>query len=142
MTDERLAELMVKVADGLADAAEQTELDAHLADHPALREELAMHEKLNAITDGWVHRLRHDLRDDAARHRVGPRLWVGLGATLLLLGLGILTGGGVVELLLDPEAPDWVKVGTGAVAAGSVMLLAAVGWRRLTRRDPYQEVIR
>lgn len=144
MTDERLAELMVKVADGLATPAERAELDAHLADHPALEKELQMHKKLNAITDGWVHRLEQDLRDDTTRKRMLPRLWLGTGVTLLLLAAAVVMGGVGVELFLDPEAPWWLKAGVGSGMAGAVMLLAGIGGHRLAnyKNDPYTEVIR
>ena len=144
MTEETLATLMVKVADGQASSVERDELMAFIHDKPDLLKELQMHESLKGLTDDWVHRLEQDLRDDQARRSFLPRLWSGLGVSLVVGGLAVLTGGSVVELLLDPEAPWWMKLGMGSFFGGGVMLLAGLILHRLrtAKSDPYTEVIR
>jgi len=144
MTEETLEMLMVKVTDGVATPAEYETLMAYLAEHPELAKELEMHRTLRAITDGWVHRLEQDLLNDRYEQRALPRLWTGLGVTLFLEGTAVLLGGGMAELLADPEAPLWVKLGLGGLGAGCVMLVAGMAWRRwmMFEQDPYTKVKR
>ena len=142
MTDEALEILMVKVADGEATEDERDVLMAYLATRPELARELQMHKELNSITEGWVSRLEQDLRDDELRRSLLPRIWSTIGVTLVVVGMAVLTGGGVVELMLDPGAPWWVRLGMGGLAGGSVMLLAGLVARRVSQRDPYSEVVR
>ena len=64
MKEERLEALMVKVADGVATAAEQAELQAHLDADPerrtVLEAELHAHRALGAVTEAWSQRLVAD----------------------------------------------------------------------------------
>ncbi len=144
MTDERLAELMVKVADGAATGAEREELMAWIADKPALRAELDAHRALKATTDGWMARLEADLMEDRARAS-GPRKAIGgAGVWLLVAGLAVLTFASPVLAIQDPEVPLGIKAGMGLTFAGAAVLLTAVIVGRLKDRksDPYTEVIR
>ena len=86
MSDERLAELMVKVTDGVATAMEREELMSHLKDRPGLLRELEAHAALKAVTDGWVERLQLDLVEDGHREGSMTRLEQGVGVTLFVLG--------------------------------------------------------
>ena len=110
---------------------------------PDLVEVLARHRGLKAVTDGWVARLDADLAQDEAAAAPSRRIaQAGVGA--LVLGMAILTGGGLTEVLLDASAPMWLRGSVGLIAAGSVVLL---GWAVFFRvktgaRDPYKEVIR
>lgn len=144
MTEERLATLMVRVADGLATHAEQRELQAHLQQHPTLVEELEAHVQIKAVTDQWVRRLDVDLAQDRHAEKTSTQVEARVGLALLFVGVGILGGFGLTELFLDPEAPLWLKVGLGAVLSGTLVLLISVVRARLAARkyDAYTEVIR
>lgn len=142
MNEETLERLMVKAADGEATPKEYEALMAYLVEHPELERELDMHRELNAITEGWVARLEQDLRDDEGRRRGLLGLWSGLGITLILGGMAVMLGGGMVELMIDPEAPLWLRLGVGSLIGGTVMLLGGAVVRRLWHDDPYAGVIR
>ncbi len=144
MSADRLAELMVKVTDGVATPAEKEELMRHLRDHPDLMRELEAHAAVKAVTDGWVERLQLDLAEDRHRKSTLTRLEGGLGATLFVLGISLLSGWGVFALMMEPDAPWWAKAGTALLVAGTLLLLAsAVRWRMSTvGSDKYTEVIR
>ena len=144
MTDDRLAELMVKQADGLATPDEQEELMAMIERHPELREELAAHAALTEVTSAWVERLQVDGLDDAWSSSPVTRGERSLGLFLVLGGVGLLTGFGLWEMLLDPAAPWWVKAGTTMVVVGvGLMLVSVVRWKWMTRgADRYSEVVR
>jgi len=143
MSEERLAELMVKATDGLATEAELMELEGLLDGAPELRAELEAHKALGRVTDTWAERLVADAREDGWMDSVFTRSerWLGLG--LIVAGTGLLTGFGLWELLLDPEAPWWVKAGTALLFAGfAVLTTSVVRWKWQQGRDPYDEVIR
>ena len=144
MKEERFEELMVRVVDGVATAAERDELMNHAVSQPELQKELEAHMALKAVTDGWVDRLEVDLVED--RQRVHPlsRWERGVGWSLFLVGLAVLLGFGISELVLEPEVPHWVKLGVGGLFSGCGILLASVvRWRLATSKsDKYNEVIR
>lgn len=142
MTQERLERLMVAVVDGVATPKEQAELSAHIKTRPELAEELESHMSVKSMTDGWVSRLDLDLAED--RHRAGARLDARLGVSLLLAGLAVMMGFGVVEAMLEPEAPMWLRLGMGLSLGGSLLLLVAViRWRLATwKSDAYKEIVR
>ena len=144
MTDERLATLMVRVADGLATPAERRELDSHLRQHPNLSQELEAHMQIKAVTDQWVSRLDVDLAGDKHQAKASTQLEARLGLALLFVGVGILGGFGLAELMLDAEAPLWARLGTGATLGGLLVLLLSVIRARLAtiKHDAYTEVIR
>ena len=60
MNDQRIAELMTLVTDGLATEAERSELLRHVEANPDLRDELDAHLRIKAISDQWVERLNLD----------------------------------------------------------------------------------
>jgi ferric-dicitrate binding protein FerR (iron transport regulator) len=144
MTPERLEELMVRAVDGLATPAEREELMAYVTAHPEHGTELDAHRAIKAVTDGWVARLDVDLAVDANRTSTVSRIEGGLGMGLLLAGLAIFGGFGLTALVLDPEVPAWVKLGTALCCSGGLVLLLAAVRRRLTTMpsDRYNEVIR
>ena len=143
MNEERLERLMVQVVDAVATAAEREELMAHVVDRPDLAEVLAKHRALKAVTDGWVKRLDADLAQDEAAAAPSQRL-AQLGVAALVSGVAVLTGGGVVELFLEPTAPAWLRLGVALSAGGTVVLLGWAAYFRMKtgKRDPYNEVIR
>lgn len=144
MTEERLEMLMVKATDNVATSTEREELMAYIADKPALQKELSMHEGLKAVTDGWVHRLEVDLANDRYHRESLTVWWTNLGLTLFLGGTAVLLGGGMAEVLAEPDVPMWLKVGYSGMGAGFLVLLAAViRWRVTTaKHDKYTEVVR
>jgi anti-sigma factor RsiW len=144
MTEQRLEELMVKMTDQVASAAEREELMAYLVDHPELRAELESHQALMAVTDGWVQRLDADLAEDRFARKTAPRIVQRLGLVLLVLGFLGLTGFSLVEAFQDPELPTWAAGALGLCLAGLVLFLgSAIHWRLSTHsHDPYKEVVR
>ena len=62
LSEERLAELMVKVVDEVASPAEREELMSYLVSHPEERAELDAQRAIRAVTRGWGARLEADLR--------------------------------------------------------------------------------
>ncbi|MCB9741327.1 MAG: hypothetical protein H6740_01760 [Alphaproteobacteria bacterium] len=144
MTEQRFEELMVKVADGAASAEEERELSAWLATHPEAAAELEQHKQLVAMSRGWLERLELDRVQDAQAARPAARLEQRLGLALVVLGFAVLTGFGLVEALLDAEAPLWLRAGLGLAGSGTLILLFQVArqrWEAL-RSDRYEEVIR
>ena len=144
MNESRLEELMVKVTDGVATGAEREELMAFIADKPELRRELESHQALKAVTDGWVERLELDLAEDRLREH-GTNRWLnGLGVVLFVASIAILTGWGLVEGMLDADAPMAVRIALGAMGASFILLLVGgLRWRMaVAKSDKYTEVIR
>ncbi len=144
MTEERLEILMVKVVDQIADPAERQELMAHLITRPDLQVELDAHLALKATTDGWMERIGLDALIDAQARDPVRRVERAVGLSLLVGGGALLGGFGLIELLLLPTAPLWIKLGTSGVLAGLAILLFSVVRGRIAtaRDDRYSEVIR
>jgi ferric-dicitrate binding protein FerR (iron transport regulator) len=144
MHDEATEALMVKVVDGVATPAEREALMRLATQDPELRRELERHQALKALTDGWVERLEHDLAQDTFAASKAHQSIQTLGILIATLGLAILTGGGIYEGLVDPEAPTWLRLGLALWGGGGVMLIVyAIYWRVTTyASDPYTEIIR
>ena len=79
MTEEQLAELMVKAVDGIATPAEKEELMSHIADKPDLYREYESQASLKAVTDGWVQRLELDVVETPTSARKSASSSVGSG---------------------------------------------------------------
>lgn len=143
MTEDRLAELMVKVTDGLATPSESAELSAHLASHPELAAELDAHVALRVTTDALVDRLHLDADLDALEASSSNRALQSTALALVLGGTLVLGLGASTTLLMDPELPWWLKAGFSLLGAGGLLFtgLAARAWWT-SRSDPYNEVIR
>ena len=142
MREERMEELMVKVADGEATPAETRELDDLIEQRPELAGELEAHMNIQSITDGWSQRLELDLVEDAQKKQRSAENWIGV--TLFLAGCSVLSAFGLVELVVDPEVPIWLKTGYGLMGAGTVLLLLSAIRHRLatSKKDKYTEVQR
>ncbi len=140
--NQRIEELMVLAADGNASDEELKELEVHLKQNPELSKELSAHKEIKTITDNWMKRIKVDLVEDTQRE--SRNLEQNFGALLFVLGMAILMGFGLVEGLLDPEAPVWLRIGLGLVIAGSVVLLYSVFRQRqqTLKNDKYTEIIR
>jgi len=144
MSEDRLAELMVKVVDGVATPAEREELMTVAVADPALMHELESQQAFKATTDGWMARLEADLMVDRDRASPVRNVERGLGVALILVGIALVWGWGWVELIMDPSAPLPIRFGIGAMFAGGLLLLfhvVRVRWLS-GERDPYKEVIR
>lgn len=144
MNEQRLAELMVRVADRMASPAEQDELNAYLVEHPELQQELDAHMQIKAITDKWVERLDLDLVEDRVQQSPTARLERNVGTALVVSGVGILGGFGLIEFLSVAEAPLWARLGLSLAVGGVlVLLISVIRWRLATHKsDAYKEVIR
>jgi hypothetical protein len=138
LSEDRLAELMVKVVDEVASPAEREELMSYLVSHPEERAELDAQRALRAVTRGWGARLEADLRahQGAAWQLTAQRV----GLALLLGGLALLLGFGLVEATLDAGAPWPLRLGVGAIVGGLVLSLGGLAAQRLNHHDPYDDV--
>ena len=144
--NERWRQLLAGYVDGELTPQERAEVEQALAEHPELRQELEEFRRLKEVTGMMRYA---DLPDE-----VWERYWESLyrklerglgwilfsvGAIVLLLFGGFLA---LKELLTDPMAPLWVKVGVSALTAGGIILLVSYGRERLFayRRERYREV--
>lgn len=142
--DEKTEILMVKVTDNTATAAEREALMDWLQDKPELARNLAQHQALKALTDGWVERLEVDLQAD--RHAQAPSTrWIHrAGFTFLLLGILSIYGQILWDSLMTPAVPTLVRLGLIGTLLGALILLASLIFSQLRNRktDRYKEVIR
>ncbi len=136
--------LMMKHVDGVITAGEAATLDDHLASCEACRAELADYEEQKAVTDLIRERMQLDAALDGYWGGVYNRLEQRVGWVLILLGAAILCGFGLVQLVLSPDVPLWIRLGVGCLGAGSlVLLISVIRWRIVTgKKDRYTEVIR
>ena len=141
MSENRIAELMVRVTDGVASASEEEELGVYLNKDSSLREELEAHMQMKAISDRWIERLALDKESPRGGEDNPVRY---LGATLFIAGWAILAGFGLVEILMSRDEPLWVRVGLGSMIAGAMMIFTSLLIDRIKNRkkDKYTEVIR
>ncbi len=74
------------------------------------------------------------------------RTGMGVGQVLVILGLILVYGVGgywlIVEVIMDPEAPLWLKVGMPAIVIGFTILFFTVLVQRMkaARTDKYTDV--
>ncbi|MBK9371242.1 MAG: hypothetical protein IPO67_27120 [Deltaproteobacteria bacterium] len=138
LSEERLAELMVKVVDEVASPAEREELMSYLVSHPEERAELDAQRAIRAVTRGWGARLEADLR---ARQASSWQLTAQrVGLALLIGGVALLLGFGLVEATLDAEVPWPLRLGLGALISGLVLTMGGLAAQRLNHHDPYDDV--
>ncbi len=135
MTDERLATLMVKTVDGVCTPAEKEELMSYVADHPELAAELEDQLAAKTLTDGWLERLQGDL--EPKRDPVS-----GAAAWMVAAGVALLSCWGLVEVLVASDVPMAIRTGSALTLAGSVLLVGNLVRKRVTEKDPYDEVVR
>ena len=142
--DERAEELICKVVDGCATAAEEEALRAMSRNDPEVREEWEQQEKAaTAIRSVGLPELQDEVAEAFARG-VYNRIECRVGWVLIVAGLAALTGFILYEILTEPEVNSVFRVGLAAVLIGFVLLVSGV-WRcrrRLARSDPYKEVLR
>ena len=144
MERSRYEQLMVKVVDATASAVEREALMTYLSAHPDLARELEQHRALSAISQGWVKRLEADLTEDRLQANVGVRFFGWVSSSLFIFGVVVLSFGGFIAPLFDPETPAWVQLGLFTMGVGSVLgLIWAISYAITSRKnDPYKEVIR
>lgn len=136
--------LMMKRVDGVLGDGEEARLQGHVSGCDDCRGELGDFLEHKQVTDLIRERLQYDEALDHFWGGVHNRLEQRVGWSLVLIGVSICCGFGLVQLLMDPGVPAWLRIGTGAVGAGSLVLLASVVRWRLTTggKDKYTEVIR
>jgi hypothetical protein len=135
---------MVKTVDGVASPFEKEELMSHIASKPELYREYETQASLKAVTDGWVQRLEIDAAESSHEEQMITKLERGIGASLFIIGIGLLGGSLVYEVVLDPEAPLMIKAGISLLATGTTILMgAAIRWKFQTyKADHYTEIVR
>ena len=103
-----------------------------------------MHAGLHAITHDWMASVALDRAEDGHTGAPLARAELAVGTVLFVASVAILGGFGLSELLLDPTAHTWVKVGMGLMAGSmAVFAVAALRWRLATApHDPYNKVVR
>ena len=135
--------LAMAYVDGELSAAARVEFEARLAASPELRREVSALKELELLARAAAPREPADHEwDELARDPV-QRGTLGLGWMLLGLGLAGALGFGALEFCRG-EAPLWLKLACGALAAGFVLLLGATVRARLRTAplDPYRKVQR
>jgi anti-sigma factor RsiW len=128
--------------------AEVRRLEDHLAVCVLCRREAKSFRKLAEVTDEMVHEELPVLDMEVAWETIYRRLERSTGWLLMSAGLILLLAYGAWEMLLgfflSSDVPVIVKLGTGAVVAGAVVLLVSIGRETLTkyRGERYREVNR
>ncbi|MBW2528320.1 MAG: zf-HC2 domain-containing protein [Deltaproteobacteria bacterium] len=141
---QRYEELLMKAVDGLLAPAERRELDEHLEQCPDCAAELSDFTAIKETTDAMTERILADASIEPIRPSASAGAVLSLGFVLLLLGGLLLTGYAAFALFVDPAVPLTVKLGTGAMGLGTLVLAAYVLRVRLRARgrDPYEEIDR
>jgi ferric-dicitrate binding protein FerR (iron transport regulator) len=145
---DRTKELLMRALDDELAPEEQRELDALLADDPAVRAERERLGRLKEVTGSM--KLRHppeELWDDYCNSAYS-RMERGIG--WILVSFGVIVVGGwatwqfVTELIADTEMPPLIKAGILAGSLGLVILTVSVLRQRLFVRktDPYKDIQR
>ena len=148
LTCEEARVLMMGHIDGELGPAETRRLEDHLAVCVRCRREEKSFRRLAEVTDEMVNEELPVLDVDVAWETIYRRLERSTGWLMLSAGLIVLLLYGAWELLqgffLDAEPPLLVKLGTGAVLAGVIVLLVSIGREVLAkyRGERYREVNR
>ncbi len=145
---ERLRQLMMAAVDKEITAAEQVELDAAIADDPALAAELDGFRRLRDVTGTVRRRPPPPEVWDGYWDGVYRRLERGFAWILASLGATVVAVWGSVrfvqEVLSDTDAPLFIRWSILALSAGLVILFVSVARERwfVGRTDPYKDVVR
>lgn len=141
---ERYEALLMKAVDGLLTPSERTELDAHLASCPDCAAELCDFMAIKETTDAMTERILADADLEPFRPSAPARTVLSIGFLALLAGGFLLLSYAAYALFVDATVPLVVKVGTGALGAGILVLAAYVLRVRIRSlgRDPYEEIDR
>ena len=142
---ERYEALLNKAVDGLLSASERRELSAHLDGCEACAAELEDFRRIKETTDAMTQRIVRDVEIEPPRETPPARWLLGTSFLVMLFGALLLIGFAAYALFVDPTVPMVVKVGSAAMGAGALGLLAyvlRVRARAAGRRDPYDEIDR
>lgn len=144
MNCEAAQTLMMKKVDGVLTPEEEGLLQEHLRGCETCSTELDDFLEHKSVTDLIRERLQYDEALDHYWGGVYNRLEQRIGWSLVIIGAGICIGFGLVQALVSPEVPTWLRLGLGTLGAGSlVLLISVIRWRLTTgRKDRYTEVIR
>jgi anti-sigma factor RsiW len=139
---ERFEILLVKAVDEVITPQERRELDAHIQECESCREELADFVQIKRTTDSMTARILSDAAIEPPREPARTRAALGLGFFLMLAGALLLLGFAGYTLFSDAAVPLVIKVGTGVLGLGVLVLLVYVLKirARALRKDPYKEI--
>ena len=142
MKQDRYEELVVIVADGTATKEEEAELKSYIESRPELAGELDAHIQIKSITDNWMERVKLDLIEDEQNQARKPERNIGL--ILLGIGISLLYGFAIYQMLSDPETPLVVQIGIATAGTGLAILLFSLIRQRIitSKKDKYSEIIR
>jgi anti-sigma factor RsiW len=139
---ERYEILLVRAVDEVISTEERRELDAHIEQCSSCREELEDFVRIKETTDAMTARIMADFTIEPPREPSSARAVLSIGFLLLLLGALVLLGFAGYTLFTDADVPLVVKLGTGGLGLGTLVLLAYVlkVRARAHKRDPYKEI--
>ena len=141
---DQVHKLMMAALDGECSEADRRELDAQLARRPDLRDEWKRLSRVKEVTMSMDIARPPEEVWDRFRMSVTHRAERGLAWTLIAVGGAILAASAIVRWLeqwLAMDVPTTIRIASGAVVAGCVLLLVSVLRERwvLSRRDPVLE---
>lgn len=140
--------LLMGYIDGELEPEQIRRVEDHLAVCVECQSEERAYRRLGEVTEAMIEATTPALSTDAAWAGIYSRLERRIGWILTWAGLTLLTLFGAWQLvhdfLLDPAQPFMVRVGTGALVAGGVVLIVSFVRERLfhDRSERYREVQR
>ncbi len=140
---EEFERLMMRIVDGVGTPEERAAFDSHAEECEECRGELADFQELKSGTDALRQRILASARLEAIRPGRAVRGLQAVSFGLILAGSLLLAGLGGYHFFTS-EALLSVKLGTGAVGAGLLLLLTWLLAVRLrgAGQDPYKEIDR
>lgn len=142
--DTRTTELICKVVDGCATADERREVATMAQNDPDVADALAEQQQaVDAVLSVGLPEPGDAIRDEYWSG-VCSRLERRSGWWLVSVGLALVVGYGVYEIITDPGVHTVYRLGMAALIVGLALLLrGALGVRmRVSKSDRYKEVIR
>jgi anti-sigma factor RsiW len=143
---DRVHALMMAALDDECSAEDRQELEASLAQHPALAAEWRRLQRVKEVTVTMAVREPPDEYWDRYRATGWHRAERSIAWILVAAGAGVLGVWGLWHWLgavMGSEAPMLIKAAIVAVVAGGLLLLLSVVRERwiLSRRDPYSKEV-
>ena len=139
---EEIGSLISGYIDGELDPEQRAQVEAHLAECGACRDEVARYREMAEVVDTMRFR---EPPDDVWRQYwqgVYNRLERGTGWVIFVIGLAVLVAFGVYEFVTDPGVGALVKVLVATPIVGLIVLFISV-WREkwiVNRSDKYKDV--